>query len=65
MDTCIIDTIIMDTSAWVTRLERLKGAKDKVMEVEGPQIRSWGPEGPPKLLFHHNGGDTQQKVFCL
>ena len=40
-------------SAWVTRPERLKGAKDEVKEArrakrrpEGPQTRSWGPEGP-------------------
>ena len=39
MDTCIMDTSIMDTiciidaSAWVTRPERLKGAKDEVKEA--------------------------------
>jgi len=39
--------------AWVTRPERPKGAKDEVKEArrakrrpEGPQTRSWGPEGP-------------------
>ena len=48
-----MDTCIMDTSAWVTRPERPKGAKDEVKEAqraksrpEGPQTRSWGPEGP-------------------
>ena len=52
-----MDTCIMDTSAWVTRPERPKGGKDEVKEArgakrrpEGLQIRSWGPEGPPKLL---------------
>ena len=29
----IMDTCIMDTSAWVTLPERLKGAKDEVKEV--------------------------------
>ena len=39
--------------AGVTRPERPKGAKDEVKEArrakrrpEGPQTRSWGPEGP-------------------
>ena len=66
MDTCIMDTYIMDicimdTSAWVTRPERPKGGKDEVKEArgakrrpEGLQIRSWGPEGPPKLLVAYN-----------
>ena len=41
------------TVAWVTRPERPKGAKDEVNQArraqsrpEGPQPRSWGPEGP-------------------
>ena len=35
IDTCIMDKTIriMDTSAWVTRPERPKGAKDKVREA--------------------------------
>ena len=32
--------------AWVTRLERPKGSKDKVKRPEGPPTRSWGQEGP-------------------
>ena len=33
-------------SAWVTRPECLKGAKDKVKRPEGPPAKIWGPEGP-------------------
>ena len=32
--------------AWVTRPERLKGAKDEVKRPEGPSTRSRGPKGP-------------------
>ena len=53
MDTCIIDACIMDTSAWVTRHERPKGAKDEVKDAqraksrpEGLPTRSRGPTGP-------------------
>ena len=35
MDICIMDTCIMDASAWVRRSERPKGAKDEVKE--GPK----------------------------
>ena len=40
------------TFGWVTRPERLKGAKDEVMKPEGPPARSQAPEGP--LDFGHN-----------
>ena len=36
--------------AWVTRPERLKGAKDEVKRPKGPPARSWGP-GVPRLLY--------------
>ena len=36
---------VVVTSAWVTRPERLKGAKDEVKRPEGPPTRSQGPEG--------------------
>ena len=40
---CLKDPI---TVAWVTRPERLKGAKDKVKRPEGLPAKSQGPEGP-------------------
>ena len=55
IDSCIIDSCIIDAkvekevlvnSAWVTRPERPKGAKDEVKRIEGPPPRSRGPEGP-------------------
>ena len=51
IDICIIDSCIIDVEVekevlvnfeWVTRPERLKGAKD---EVKRPPPRSRGPEG--------------------
>ena len=40
-----MDTCIVDTSAWVIRPERLKGAKDEVKRLEArSQART--PEGP-------------------
>ena len=50
MDTSIMDICIMDTSAWVTRPERPKGAKDEVREARRAADWKLGPEGPPKLL---------------
>ena len=53
----------MDTSAWVTRPERPKGAKDEVKQArraqsrpEGPQARSRAPEGPQtsSLMILHS-----------
>ena len=54
IDVCIIhasgsriicmDTCIMDTSAWVTRPERPKGAKDEVKEARRAKRR-------PELIF--------------
>ena len=44
MGTCIMDTYIMDISAWVTRPERRKGAKDKV------QLEVWARRAPRLLV---------------
>ena len=37
--------------AWITKLERPKGAIGKVMRCEGPPTRCWGPEGPKTQRF--------------
>ena len=41
---------IMDTSAWVTRPERPKGAKDEVKDAGRVADKKLGPGGPPILL---------------
>ena len=40
----------MDTSGWVTRPERPKGAKDEVKEARRATDKKLGPGEPPKLL---------------
>ena len=52
-----MDTCIMDTSAWVTRPERPKGAKDEVKG--GPKGRTLevGAQRAPKLLVLHIFGE--------
>ena len=42
-----MDTCIMDTSAWVTRPERPKGAKDEVKEARKAKSRPVGPLSGP------------------
>ena len=49
MDTFIMDPCIMDTSAWVTRPERPKGAKDKVKEARRASNLKLVPRGPLNL----------------
>ena len=41
-----VEKEVVVTFTWVTRPERLKGAKDEVKRPEGPPTRSRGPEGP-------------------
>ena len=60
MDTCIIDievhkeVLVMDNFAWVTQLERLKGAQDKVKRPESPPTRSRDPEGPQTSIDYNS-----------